>query len=92
MVDILIKGGVIVDGTGKKAFPGEIAVKDGKIVAIAPKLCVEAKKVIDAEGKTVIPGMIDPHVHEEYVCLLDGTMELFLRQGVTTCVSGNCGH
>ena len=42
MVDILIKGGVIVDGTGKKAFPGEIAVKDGKIVAIAPKMCVEA--------------------------------------------------
>ena len=92
MVDILVKNGVIVDGTGAKGFPGEIAVKDGKIVAVAPKLFVEAKKIIDAGGKTVIPGMIDPHVHEEYVCLLDGTMELFLRQGVTTCVSGNCGH
>ena len=92
MVDILIKGGVIVDGSGKKGFAGEIAVKDGKIAAVAPKLNVTAERVIDAAGKTVIPGLIDPHVHEEYVCLLDGAMELFLRQGVTTCVSGNCGH
>lgn len=92
MVDILITNGIIVDGTGKKGYPGEIAVKGGKIIAVAPKLFVEAEQVIDAGGKMVIPGMIDPHVHEEYVCLLDGTMELFLRQGVTTCVSGNCGH
>ena len=56
MVDILIKGGVIVDGTGKKGYEGEIAIKDGKIIAVAPKLFVEAEKVIDAKGKTVIPG------------------------------------
>lgn len=92
MVDVLIRGGFVVDGTGAKGFVGDVAVKDGKIVAVAPKLTVEAEKVVDAAGKAVIPGLIDPHVHEEYVCLLDGAMELFMRQGVTTCLSGNCGH
>ena len=40
----------------------------------------------------MIPGFIDPHVHEEWVCMIDGTYELFLRQGVTTVGNGNCGH
>lgn len=92
MVDVLITGGSVIDGAGQRAFTGDIAVKDGKIIAVAPKLSLEAARVIDAAGLTVIPGLIDPHVHEEYVCLLDGGMELFLRQGVTTCLNGNCGH
>jgi N-acyl-D-aspartate/D-glutamate deacylase len=92
MVDVLLKGGFVVDGTGAPGFYGDVAVKDGKIAAVAPKLHMEAKKTVDAAGKAVIPGLIDPHVHEEYVCLLDGAMELFMRQGVTTCLSGNCGH
>ena len=92
MVDILIRNGFVIDGTGGKGFSGDIAVKDGKIVAIAPKLALQADREVDAAGKTVIPGLIDPHVHEEYVCLINGDMELFMRQGVTTCLSGNCGH
>ncbi len=92
MVDILIRNGFVIDGSGKPGFTGDIAVKDGRIIAIAPKLTLEAARVVDAAGKTVIPGLIDPHVHEEYVCLIDGGMELFMRQGVTTCLSGNCGH
>ena len=91
MVDILIRNGFVIDGTGGNGFSGDIAVKDGKIVAIAPKLTLQADREVDAAGKTVIPGLIDPHVHEEYVCLIDGDMELFMRQGVTTCLSGNCG-
>jgi N-acyl-D-aspartate/D-glutamate deacylase len=92
MVDILIQGGYIVDGTGAPGFTGDVAVMGDRIAAVAPKLHVEAKKVINATGFTVIPGLIDPHVHEEYVCLINGDMELFLRQGVTTTLNGNCGH
>ena len=92
MVDVLIQNGFVIDGTGKPGRYEDIAVQDGKIIAIAPKLSMQAARVIDAAGKAVIPGLIDPHVHEEYVCLVDGDMELFMRQGVTTCLSGNCGH
>ncbi len=92
MADVLLRNGFIIDGTGKPGFTGDVAVQDGKIIAIAPRLTIQADQVIDAAGKVVIPGLIDPHVHEEYVCLLDGGMELFMRQGVTTCLSGNCGH
>lgn len=92
MADVLLRNGFIIDGTGKPGFTGDVAVQDGKIIAIAPRLTIRADQVIDAAGKVVIPGLIDPHVHEEYVCLLDGGMELFMRQGVTTCLSGNCGH
>lgn len=92
MADILIKGGRVVDGSGRPGFVGDVAVAGGKIEAVGPDLGAKAGKVVDAAGKVVIPGLIDPHVHEEYVCLLDGGMELFLRQGVTTTLNGNCGH
>jgi len=92
MVDLLITGGTVVDGTGKPGFVGDVAVHDGKIIAVSPKLTTEARRVFSAAGRTVIPGLIDPHVHEEYVCLVDGDMELFLRQGVTTTLNCNCGH
>lgn len=92
MVDILIQGGMVVDGTGKPGYIGDVAILGGKVVAAAPKLQMEAKRVISAAGKTVIPGLIDPHVHEETVSLVNGDMELFLRQGVTTTLNGNCGH
>jgi len=92
MTDILIKGGLIIDGSGNPGFQGDIAISNGRIEAIGANLKLDAKKMVDAHGKVVIPGLIDPHVHEEYVCLLDGRMELFMRQGVTTCLSGNCGH
>ena len=92
MADILIRNGLIIDGTGTSGFVGDIAVTKGRIESLGQKLVLDADKIINAQGKIVIPGLIDPHVHEEYVCLLDGKMELFMRQGVTTCLSGNCGH
>ncbi|MDD3110208.1 MAG: amidohydrolase family protein, partial [Eubacteriales bacterium] len=92
MADILIRNGRVIDGSGASGFIGDVAVRGGRIVALGQNLDCRADKIIDARGKVVIPGLIDPHVHEEYVCLLDGKMELFMRQGVTTCLSGNCGH
>lgn len=90
--DLLIKNGFIIDGTGNPGFYGDLAVKDGKIVKIAGKIEEQAEKVIDAEGKAVTPGFIDPHVHEELVIFKNNQFDVFLRQGVTSIVNGNCGH
>lgn len=92
MYDFLIKNGLIVDGSGKPAVKADVAVKGDKVVKIAPKIEEEAKDSYDAAGKYVIPGLIDPHVHEEWVCFDDGRYESYIRQGVTTLVNGNCSH
>jgi N-acyl-D-aspartate/D-glutamate deacylase len=90
--DLIIKNGFIVDGTGNPGFKADLAVIDDEIKKIASKIDGKAKSVIDAQGKTVVPGFIDPHVHEELVVLESGLFEDFLKQGVTTIVNGNCGH
>ena len=79
---ILIRNGLVIDGSGAPGFVGDLLTAGGRIEQIGRNLDVKADKVIDAGGKVVIPGLIDPHVHEEYVCLLDGAMELFMRQAL----------
>jgi N-acyl-D-aspartate/D-glutamate deacylase len=92
MYDVLIKNGMVYDGTGNKPFKADIAINGENIVKISENINEEAKTEIEAQGKAVIPGFIDPHVHEEWIGLVDGRYENFLRQGVTTVVNGNCGH
>ncbi len=91
-MDYIIRNGWIVDGTGKPGYTGDLRISGDRITAVGPALPEDGAEVIDATGKLVIPGLIDPHVHEEWICLIDGVYELFLRQGVTTVVNGNCGH
>ncbi|KUO71229.1 MAG: D-aminoacylase [Desulfosporosinus sp. BRH_c37] len=90
--DLLIKNGFIIDGSGNPGFFGDLAVAEGKIIAVSTNLECEAERVIDALGLTVCPGFIDPHVHEELTVLTSGKFEEYLRQGVTTMINGNCGH
>ena len=92
MYDIIIKNGSVVDGTGKKAYKADVAIKRDVIAEIAPEVTEKARRIIDASGKMVIPGFIDPHTHEEWVLFTEGIYNIFLRQGVTTVVNGNCGH
>ncbi len=92
MADILIKGGFVIDGTGRDGYLSDIAISNGKITAIGENLDENATTIIDANGKTVCPGFIDPHVHEELPILGKDDFESYLRQGVTTTVNGNCGH
>ncbi len=92
MYDLIIRNGFVIDGTGAPGVHADVAVKGDKIVKIAPRVEGEAVKVLDAAGALVVPGLIDPHVHEEWVCFVDGGFEHFVKQGVTTVVSGNCGH
>lgn len=90
--DIIIKNGNIIDGTGAKAFPGALAIKDGKITKMADCIEEEAHTIIDASGKTVCPGFIDPHAHNDGYIFLDPSNIYKLAQGVTTEISGNCGE
>ena len=63
MFDILIKNAVVVDGTGAPRYSADIAVKNGVIADIAPRIEAEAAEVVDAAGKVVTPGFIDYHSH-----------------------------
>ncbi len=91
MLDILIKNGRIVDGSGEASWTGDIGVQDGRIVALDSTIMTEAKKVIDATGKIVSPGFIDIHSHSDLMVLDESFGEIKLRQGVTTELYGNCG-
>ena len=91
MFDILIKNGIIVDGSGESAFRGDIAVKDGKIVKIASAIDGDAKEVIDASGLQVTPGLIDSHSHSDKTIYKGSDCWNYLEQGVTTQIAGQCG-
>jgi N-acyl-D-amino-acid deacylase len=89
--DILIKNGRVIDGTGNPWFPADVGIKDGKIGKIQPAIEGSAKKVIDASGHVVCPGFIDMHSHSDSFILLSGETDSYIRQGITTCVNGQCG-
>ncbi|MFX1540207.1 MAG: amidohydrolase family protein [Promethearchaeota archaeon] len=90
-LDILIKNGRIMDGTGNPWLPGELGIKNGRITKIKARLDDSAELVIDAAGDVVCPGFIDMHSHSDTYLPLSGEMESYIRQGITTCVTGMCG-
>lgn len=90
-VDILIKNGRILDGTGNSWRYGDVAVKDGKIFKIGNLFNFAAAKTIDAKGMIVCPGFIDVHTHIEGDEAKTPTADNFIFDGVTTVVTGNCG-
>jgi N-acyl-D-aspartate/D-glutamate deacylase len=90
MYDLLIKGGLVVDGSGAPGFPADVAVKDGRIAGVGPNLAGEARQVVRAEGRVVAPGFIDPHTHFDVQLLWDGAARPALEHGITSIVPGNC--
>ena len=87
--DLVIKDAQILDGTGAPSFPGDVAVKDGKIAAVG-SVSGEATQVIDAAGHTLAPGFIDIHTHMDAQLLWDPLATSTCWHGVTTLVLGNC--
>ena len=91
MLDVLIRNGKIVDGSGVPGFYGDVAVKAGKIVKIAPVIAEPAVQTIDATGLVVAPGFIDCHNHSDKNIFANHSAYNALEQGVTTLVAGQCG-
>ncbi|MFN3236463.1 MAG: N-acyl-D-amino-acid deacylase family protein [Pseudomonadales bacterium] len=89
MLDLVIRNGKIVDGSGAPAFQGDVGIADGRIVAVG-EVQGEARQEIDAGGKVVAPGFIDPHTHFDAQLLWDGYAKPAMEHGVTTIVPGNC--
>ena len=89
--DLLLRGGTLIDGSGDKSRIADVAIRDGRIVALGDLRDTKAKRVIDATGKIVCPGFIDLHSHADRGILTHRDAENYIRQGVTTLVCGNCG-
>jgi len=94
MFDYLIEGGLIIDGSGRKPFSGDVGIVGDRIEGLGRLEGAQARNVVRAAGLAVSPGFIDIHSHHDlYVIDQDPIerFEFFVRQGVTTCVVGNCG-
>jgi N-acyl-D-aspartate/D-glutamate deacylase len=89
--DLLIKDGMVIDGTRAPRFRDDIAIKDGKIAKIGRTQAHEAKKVIEADGLIVAPGFIDLHTHYDAQIFWDPYLTLSGWHGITSVVIGNCG-
>jgi len=88
--DLVVRGGLVVDGSGSAARAADVAVRAGRIVAVGAALG-SARQEIVADGLIVAPGFIDVHTHDDRLPLVDPAMAAKASQGVTTVIAGNCG-
>jgi N-acyl-D-amino-acid deacylase len=91
MLDLLISGGSVIDGTGAGRFVADVGVEGGRIVAVGALSGQSARQMLDADGAIVCPGFIDAHAHDDRLLLDPPELHPKLSQGVTTVVTGNCG-
>jgi N-acyl-D-amino-acid deacylase len=89
--DLLIRGGTLIEGSGAPGTRGDLAIADGRIVALGASLDGRAEKIIDAGGLAVTPGFIDIKTHSDFVLPINPKAESKVRQGVTTEIIGHCG-
>lgn len=89
MLDLVIRNGLVVDGSGLPGYRADVGVRGGRIVRIG-QIAEAGHEEVDASGKVVSPGFIDPHTHFDAQLLWDGFAKPALTHGVTTVVPGNC--
>jgi N-acyl-D-amino-acid deacylase len=90
VLDLVLRNGRVVDGTGNPWFFGDVGVKDGVIASVG-RVNQEGRETIDVRGQAISPGFIDGHCHSDLMVLDEPLSEIKLQQGVTTEVVGNCG-
>ena len=91
MSSLLIRGALVIDGSNRGPFRGDIAVENGTITDVAPSIKGEGKAVVEADGLVAAPGFIDIHSHTDLTIFKHPLAESKALQGVTTEVIGNCG-
>ena len=89
--DIMLRGGMVVDGLGAPAYRADVAMSGDRIVAVGDLKAMSADVVHDVSGYIVAPGFIDVHTHDDLACLTNPDMTPKISQGVTTVIVGNCG-
>jgi N-acyl-D-amino-acid deacylase len=90
MLDLVLKNGTIIDGTGAPGRRADVGLRGDRIAAVGP-VTEAAAEVLDVSGRVVAPGFIDMHSHTDFFLLVDPNAESKVTQGVTTEVCGNCG-
>src|ERR1700677_3469598 len=88
--DLVVRGAVVFDGTGRAPFEADVAVKDGRVAAVG-RVAQAGVEEIDARGKVVTPGFVDIHTHYDGQATWGDRMQPSSFHGVTTVVMGNCG-
>jgi N-acyl-D-amino-acid deacylase len=90
-IDILVRGGTIVDGTGTTPVEGDLAISGNEIVAVGGRIDAPGAEIVDADGAIVAPGWVDVHTHYDGQVTWDDTLDPSFSNGVTTMMMGNCG-
>jgi N-acyl-D-amino-acid deacylase len=89
--DLIIRDAILIDGSGKPASRGDLAVTDDRITGMGELSQVKGAREISAKGLALSPGFVDVHTHDDRALLSNPLMECKISQGVTTVVAGNCG-
>jgi N-acyl-D-aspartate/D-glutamate deacylase len=90
MLDLIIRGGTLIDGTGASRRSADVGVADGRVVAVG-RVDEQAERTVDADGALVTPGFVDIHTHYDGQATWDPRLQPSSGHGVTTIVMGNCG-
>jgi N-acyl-D-amino-acid deacylase len=91
LLDLLINGATVIDGSGATGVVLDVGVEGDRIVEIAPSIRAESAEVLDAEGLVLAPGFIDVHSHDDFHVLIEPEVRHNILQGITTVIVGNCG-
>jgi N-acyl-D-amino-acid deacylase len=89
--DLVVRGGLVLDGTGLPAYPADLGIVADRIAAVGVISTEQGRRVLDVTGLHVCPGFIDIHSHSDGEILLYPTADSRVRQGITTELTGNCG-